>query len=193
MYVGQVPEIFRIADRLTDKERMAERAKIVTRKPRIVPMPTIGSNPNVEGPLHVSQEFKDNYYQNKAVEKKKEIREYEKDLMGCLGKKERLQYKLTKLDPRKKKENKKIISINFQLRDLDEKIIELQKESGITLNKMSSESKLGKIWARVKSVVDTVVKKIKKFFKKHRDAIEGVLMVALPIIGTAFFRKLLGL
>jgi hypothetical protein len=193
MYIGQVPEVFRIADRLTDKERMAERAKIVTRKPRIIPMPTIDSNPNVEGPLHVTQDFKDNYYQKKVDAKKKEKREYEKELMECLGKKERLQYKLTRLDPRKKKENKKIISINFQVRDLDDRIVELQKESGISLDGIKPESKLGKIWGRVKSVVAVIVKKAKKLYNKYKDAIEGVLLVALPIVVTAFFKKLLGL
>lgn len=193
VYIGEVPEVFRIADRLTEKERMAERAKIVTRKPRIIPMPTIDSNPNVEGPLHVSQDFKDAYYQKKVENVKKEKREYEKDLMACLAKKERLQYKLTRLDPRKKKDSKKVVSVNFQLRDLNERIVQLQKDSGINLDKLDCESKLGKIWGRVKTVVSKIFKKVTKFLKKHRDAIEGVLLVALPIIGTAIFKKLLGL
>ena len=193
VYIGNVPEVFRIADKLTEKERMAERSKIVTRKPRIVPMPTIDSNPNVQGPLYVTEQFRENFRKEKAIEKKKEKREYEKELLECLGKKERLQYKLSKLDRRKKKDCKKAIAIEFQLRDLDEKIEDLQKESGIVLDKQDSQSKLGKIWGRVKSVISKAIKKVKRFFKKHTDAIEGVLMVVLPIIGTAIFRRLLGL
>ena len=192
MYIGDVPEIFLIADRITEKERMIERSKIKTRKPRIIPMPTIKINKGAEGPLHVSQEFKDEFYRKKAEEKKKEKREYERELFECLGKKERLQFKLSKLDPKKKKDNKKIISINFRIQDLDEKIERLQRESGIDLKK-EGDSKLGKIWNRVKSTVKDVCKKVKKFWKKHSDAIEGVLTVVLPLVGAAFFKKFLGL
>lgn len=193
VYIGNVPEVFRIADVLTEKERMAERSKITTRKPRIVSMPTIDSNPNIQGPLYVTDDFKENFWKQKIQQKKKDKREYEKDLLECLGKKERLEYKLSRLDTRKKKDNKKAIAIRFQLRDLDEKIEDIQKESGICLDKTDSQSKLGKIWGRVKSFVVKTYKKVKKFFKKHSDAIEGILMVALPVIGTAIFRKLLGL
>lgn len=193
VYIGNVPEIFRIADAIAEKERMVERSKIVTRKARVIPMPTIESNPNIEGPLYVTEEYKEKFRKEKTQQKKKEKREYEKEILECLGKKERLQYKLSRLDKRKKKDCKKAIAIEFQLRDLDEKIEDLQKESGIRLDKQSKDSKLGKIWGRVKSVVATAIKAVKKFFKKHTDAIEGVLMVALPVIGASIFKKLLGL
>lgn len=191
MYIGNVPEVFLIADRIAEKERMAERSKIKTRKPRIIPMPTIEGNKGVEGPLHVSQEYKEQLYKQKAETKKKEKRDYERELLECLGKRERLQFKLSKLDPKKKKDNKKIISINFRIQDLDEKIKYLQQESGINLNK-EGDSKLGRIWKRVKSTFSNACKAVKKFWKKHSEAIEGVLAVVLPIIGAAIFKKFLG-
>ena len=192
-YIGKVPEVFLIADKLLEGERMAERSKIITRKARIIHMPTIKGAAGVEGPLHITQEYKDEFYKKKAVEKKKEKREYEREILECLGKKERLQYKMSKLDPKKKKENKRIISMRFRIQDLDERIEMLQRESGINLDKQDKDSKLGKIWNRVKPIVIKLYKKAKKFFKQHRDAIEGVLMVAVPVIGTAIFKKLLGL
>jgi hypothetical protein len=193
VYIGPVHEVFRIADRIAEQERMAERSKIVTRKARVVPMPTIDSNPNIEGPLVVTQEFINKCYQKNQEDKAKEMKGYERSLLECLGKKERLQYKLTCLSPKKKKENKKIVSINFQLRELDERIEKLQEESGINLSKVDSGSKLGRIWNRVKSTVVKLYKKAKKFVKKHADAIEGFLIVAVPVIGAAIFKKLLGL
>jgi hypothetical protein len=58
---------------------------------------------------------------------------------------------------------------------------------------VDSGSKLGRIWNRVKSTVVKLYKKAKKFVKKHADAIEGFLIVAVPVIGAAIFKKLLGL
>ena len=191
MYIGNVPEVFLIADRIAEKERMTERSKIKTRKPRIIPMPRIEGNKGAEGPLHVGQEYKEEFYKQKAEAKKKEKREYERELLECLGKRERLQFKISKLDPKKKKENKKIISINFRIQDLDEKIKSLQKESGIDLNK-EGDSKLGKFWKRIKATFSDIGKAVKKFWKKHSEAIEGVLVVVLPILGAAVFKKFLG-
>ena len=73
MYIGNVPEVFLIADRIADRERMAERSKIKTRKARIIPMPTIEGNKGAEGPLHVGQEYKEEFYKQKAETKKKEL------------------------------------------------------------------------------------------------------------------------
>jgi len=194
--VGPVPDIFRIADMKMRKMYPPD----PNRPPRRVPMPKIDSNPNIRGPLSVTKIFKEAWARDKAQEletrkrkeelqKRKTRREYERKIIDQLTKKARLESKLSSLDPTKAKDMKRITNINFQLKDIEDILEDLQKESGIDLKKLDTGSTLLRFWNKVKKFFSTVYKKIKKFFKKHFDTILKVCFVIIPGIIALFARK----
>lgn len=188
-YVGDVAEVFRIADHEMKKRARKNPSKKTS---KTIPMPKIDSNPRIKGPLHVTKEFKDSHYNKQEEKKKKEIKEYELEIYKTLAKIKRLKDSLIYLDPKKKKDSKRIAHINSRLRDLDEKLIRLQKESGINLNKLDTGSKLGRLWNEIKERAQKLFKRAKDLFKKYREPIEGVLLAVIPIIGVGFFKKFFG-
>lgn len=194
-FIGSMHPVFIMADKVANEMRMKEREKIITRKPRIVPMPTIEGCHGCEGPLYVTKEYKRQWdaekAKKKAEEEKRRKRTFELDLLDCLGKRERKQHKLDKLKSKRsrdKYEQKKMILLKFQIQDLDERIEAIQKESGIDLNKEDEQSMLGRIWSRVKSTVSKVCHKVKKFFKRNKDDIFGICGILLTIATAAFFK-----
>ena len=64
---NNIPEVFKIADKMME-EKYPQPKKV--KKPRKVPMPDIKSNPNVEGPLYVTEEW----YNKKVAKREKKIK-----------------------------------------------------------------------------------------------------------------------
>jgi len=192
-YIGPVPEIFKEADQRLRREFPVDYKK----KPsRVVPMPTIKSS-STRGPLSVDEEFTkvrkkemadDNASRMvvlKKLEKEKEKKskkEYEDEIIALLAKKTRLQYKLSDLSPRKKKESKKIAYFNSRIRDIDDRIKDAQKESGINLDKIELGSKLHRFWNAIKKKVKKFTEAIKNFYYANEETCMTCLLVIIPAI-----------
>lgn len=188
--IRTVPDIFRIADQ--EMKRRYPEDQRPHRAPRILPMETIQSNPNIRGPLSVTQEYTDNWNRSKAEEKQKKHHDYERDLIKKLAERERLRSKLTELDPSKKKQSRKIAAFNVQLKNLESSIKQIQKDSGINMDTLDYGTKLGRFWSKLKKKGKKLLKKIKKFYKDNQGLIEGVLAVVIPIVGSLLCKKILG-
>lgn len=197
--VGANHPIWKIADELAERDRMKNREKIKTRKPRIYykPIPKIEGCRGCEGPLYVTEEFKKRrskeIAEERARDEEERINGLKARLLDRLGKKDRYRLKLKGLTHKDKFQSQKIAVIKFYLADLDKEIKQLQEWIGIDLDECDKNSEMGTIWERVKSkaasVAKTVKKKVTKFIKRNRDVIEGVLSVIIPVIGGHLFRR----
>ena len=198
MFIGNQTsiEIMRRAEGLRKKHNPSQLRKMPKRKK---PMPTLNSNPNIRGPLEVTQEYRDNYEKQQLEEKRsneeKERRSAEAkrradehSYMQMIAKRKRFELVLDDLDPKKKKDSIKIAEINAKLLNLDRKIKRYQVELGIDPNNINkSSSKLRNFWEAIKKKSKKVWKKVKKFFKRNKDTIYEILMIITPV----FFGKAL--
>jgi hypothetical protein len=190
-YIGDVPAIFRFADMQAKKERMNnvnERRQRLG--PRTKPVPRIQSSETIRGPLFVTQEYKDAKNKEKKKKRDAEKLEQELDLAQLLSKKARWEARLAVLNPAKKKDSEEMARLNIKLRRNEERIEEAKEVSGITdFNELKQGSKLARFWERTKARVSKVVKTVKKWFKKHSEAIEGAAIIALPFLAFGLLKK----
>lgn len=185
-----IPEIFKIADRAMAKKYPQE--KYVT-KPKVVPMPDIDSNPNVQGPLRVTEKWYVKKKRRQQINRLKDQTDCQKEMIRLLTRKEELRYKLGTLDISKKKDAKKIASINIELKYIDADIEMLEMQSGIKASELDRGSKLGRFVGKVKMITKKVSKKVKKFFKRHKEVVSAIASVLVPVLGGLIFKKSLGI
>lgn len=190
-YVGTVPAIFQFADMQTRKERMDnvnQRRKRLG--PRTKDVPRIQSSSTIRGPLSVTPEYKEVKDKEKKKKKEAEMAVNELDLAQLLSKKARLEAKLAQLNPAKKKDAAEMAQINIKLRRNAEKIEQAKERSGITdFSELNQGSKLRRFWERVKKGCSKIVKRVKKWYKEHKEMVDGFSIVALPIIGLSLLKK----
>ena len=188
-YLGSnVPEVFRIADAQMEAENPK---KEYVREPYEVPMPTIGSNPNVEGPIHMTKEEYEKRKIKQERKREKKTREAEIEIIQYLAREEMIRSKLAKLDPCKKKDSKKIAAYNIELKNLRANIEMLQDQYGIKIDSLDRGNKVSRFFARLKRKVDKVIKKVKKWYNRNNDLIIGVLGIAVPVLLSGFIAKLI--
>lgn len=185
---SNLPECFRAAD-----EIMAKRSpkKKIIRRVKEVPVPDIDSNPNINGPLGVTEDFylKEKAKKNKKIEKMKETADI--DLIQLAAKKDMLIKKLNKLDIGKKKDAKKIATINIEIHNIDNKIKMIETQTGVKSKEIIKGTKWGRFFDKVKTKAKKIGKKIKKFITRNSEAIVGVIAVAIPSI-ISLISKLIG-
>jgi hypothetical protein len=182
------------AERLfTDCERYFRRQGLYTdwskTEPKVVPMPRIENDHTIRGPFFVTDEFKRNFDLQKAKEKEKERKEYERDMIILLAKKERCFAKLSAIDISKKKDVKRLALLNIQLVNIDNELKRLEFFSGIKIDQLCNGTKLGRFWNKVKTKFRRGIKKLKKFFRKFQEPVLGFLSIAIPIIGSFLVKK----
>jgi hypothetical protein len=117
-------------------------------------------------------------------------KEYEEKLVKLLGKKAVLKKQLGSLNPNKAKDMKTIAAINFQLKDVDEQIHDIQQESGINLEEAETGSRLDRFVAYLKKQKDKIVKNVKSVWKKYKEVIISAGLVVVSIVSRIFLRKL---
>ena len=118
-----------------------------------------------------------------------DLKVYEKKMIDLLVRRISCEKSLAKLNIHSNKDQKQIIALNFKLRKIDDKLSKLQERSGIDLTKLNTGSRFDRFLNYIKRTFSTVVKKIKKFFKRNIDIILGVASLVLPFIGSIFFKK----
>lgn len=188
-YLGsKIPEVFRIADEQVNAENPK---KEYVREPYEVPMPSIQSNPNVEGPIHMTKEE----YERKKIKQQrkyeKKTREAEVEIIQYLAREEMIKSKLAKLDPCKKKDSKKIAAYNIELKNLRANIEMLQEQYGIKIDSLDRGSKVSRFFARLKKKATRIVRKIKKWYERNDDLVIGVLGIALPVLISSLIAKII--
>ena len=205
-------EMMRAADAYMQENHPSELHKM---PPRVVPVPTLDS-PNIRGPLNVSPEYREEFYRNKEAEKsrkeKERMEKEEKDrlnaikleesqrqkaefkYMNMITKRDRLRLKLENLNPRKKKNARKIAEIKAELLRLDRKIEEAQTDGSIIITG-KKRSRFRRFWENVKLKARKKWKKVKRFFRKHKETIIEIASIIVPVllgkIGYTFFKRVL--
>ena len=183
-----VPDIFKIADREMEK-KYPPNDRLT--KPKEIPMPYIDSNPNVPGPIYVTNDWYYKKKKKKIVERAKETRDIHIEMMQLLAKRDMLRIKLGKLNPANKKDSKKIVVINVKIKDINAELEMLSWQYNINLEELDKGSRLGRFIGRVKRKVKKITKVIKNLWEDHSDFILNIGSIILPFISTIIFKKLL--
>lgn len=188
-YLGSnIPEVFRIADRQVDAENPN---KEYVREPYEVPMPSIQSNPNVEGPIHMTKEEYEKRKIKQQKKREKKTREAEVEIIQYLAREEMIKSRLAKLDPCKKKDSKKIAAYNIELKNLRANIEMLQEQYGIKIDSLDRGSKVSRFFARLKKKATRIFRKIKKWYERNDDLVIGVLGIAIPVLFSSLIAKII--
>ena len=182
-----VPKIFKIADR--EMEKRYPKEDRMKGKPREIPMPYIDSNPNVPGPVYVTKDWYYKKKKEKMIEKGKEAREVHIEMIQLLAKKDMLKSKLASLDPGKKKDSKKIASINVEIKDINAELEMLSWQYGINITELDKGSRLGRFLARLKRKSKKIIKKVKRFFIDNSDFIMNIAAIVVPVIMAIFGKQ----
>jgi len=188
-YMGSnIPEVFRVAAEQVARENPK---RDYVKKPYTVPMPTIHSNPNVEGPIHMTREEYEKQKIKQQRKREKKAKEAEVEIIQYLAREEMIRSKLGKLDPCKKKDSKKIAAYNIELKSIRANIEMLQEQYNIKINELDRGNKISRFLGRLKRKARKVVKKAKKWFKRNEELISGILGIAVPVLIATFLGKFL--
>lgn len=135
----------------------------------------------------------DNFLKQEAekLERKKarKRKEYECEMIRLLARREYIVANLNRLDPRKKKDAKKIAALNAELIWIEKQIGKLEEESGLERIQLKSGTKRGRFFWKVKRRLKKIWKKTKSFCKENAEVIVSVIAVALPSIISLFTKK----
>lgn len=188
-YLSQnIPEVFRIADRRM--EELHPRPQYV-KKPYEVPVPMIDSNPNVDGPLHITK----GWYEKEKIKKKKardkQKRDCELEMIQLLAMRDHLRHKLGSLNPGKKRDAKEIAAINVKLRDIQTQLSCLETESGIHIDELDHGTRVSRFIGRMKRGCKKAVKKVKRFCKRHADLFATIGAIIAPFLGSLLCKFLI--
>ena len=174
-----IPKIFIEADRQINEAH--PEPEIIT-KPKEVPMPFIEGVKGVKGPVVVTEDW---YVKGKKKELAR-IAENKKDtqieMMQLIAERDRLRYKLGKLDPSKKKDSKAIVVINVKLKDIDAELKALEDIAGVKIDSLDRGSRLGRFVGKIKKVFHTVKKAVKRWYRRNEDLIKGIIAIAIPVV-----------
>lgn len=161
------------------------------KKPKIIPMPFIKDAPGSKDKVIVTEEWYVKTKKKKLAKQAKARRDIQIEMMELLGEKDILRSKLSELDESKKKDMKKIVSINIKIKDINAELEMLQKEAGINIDDLDKGTKLGRFCSRLKKTVKKKMKRVRKWVKRNREVVSAVLSVVVPVIIGFVTRKLL--
>ena len=183
-----VPRIFKIADKMLEEEHKNDPKPV--KRIREVPVPFIKGNPNVTGPVIVTEDWYLKKKKKKIAERSRDIKETQIEMMRLLAKRDRLKFKLGKLDYTSKKESKEIICINIELKDIDAELKMLQKQSGVDLNDLEKGTRFSRFIGLINRKTKKICKKIKKWYKRNRELIVGLAYIIIPVAVTALIKMI---
>lgn len=176
-----VPNIFKIADREMEK-RYPKNNRLT--KPREVPMPYINSNPNVPGPVYVTEDWYLKKKKKKMIERSKEKRDVQIEMIQLLARRDMLRIKLGELNPGKKQDSKRIAAINVNLKDINAELEMLSMQYNISIKELDKGTRVGRYIGRLKRKTKKIVKKIKRYWEDNSDFLVNMASIILPIVTT---------
>lgn len=162
-------------------------------EPKVIPMPFIKEAKGSKDKVIVTEDWYVKAKKKKLARISKDKKDMQIEMMQLLGQRDILKSRLSKLDSSKKKDMKKIISINVRIKDIDAELAMLQKESGIIIDELDKGSKVGRFFNRLKRSVKKKFKKVKRFCKYNRELITGILGIVIPVFAGLIGKKLLAL
>jgi len=148
-------------------------------EPVKIPMPFIHGDGR-KGPLYITEDWYVKKKKKRIIQNAKEKKIIQCDIMEAVGKLERVNIKLAKLDPSRKKDVKKIVKLNIKKRDLELEIDTLQKECGVEIESLYKGNKWRRRWESFKKKIKKCWKKVKRWFSDNKEYIFGFLAVAIP-------------
>lgn len=192
--LGNIPRIFTDDDYLIeadDEDVKPAPKKEYVKEPIEVPMPFIHGD--TDGPIVVTKDWYVKTKKERLYSNAEDMKEVQIELMQLIAERDRLKYKLGQLNPGKKRDAKIRAAICIKLKDIEVEIESIQRFYGIDLNTLDRGSKLGRFVANVKKVFKTIKKKIKKFYRKHEELINGICALAIPVLIGTLSKGLLAL
>lgn len=184
-----IPEIFLEADRQYMEEHKND--PIPVTKPIKVPMPFIHGVKGVKQPIIITEDWALKKKKKELKRRAEDLKEMQIEMMQLIAKRDRLRLKLGELDPANKKDARRIVSYNVQLKDIEADLSMLQDQSGINLNELDHGSRLARFIGGMKRWVKRKVKKVKKFFRENKELILGMCAIILPVVVSAITKVII--
>lgn len=193
-YIQEAKEYVPLDDPFAEAERLFRIKEAANyhgvKRVKDVPMPRIAKVDGMKGPI---VPFKEWYIRGKLEHLglvAEDYRDYQEEMIENIAERDRLRFILGTLDPGSKKDMKKAVKINSELRNLECELIFLKDITGIEMDTIEKGSKLGIFYGHAARFFKRVKKSIKKFFKKHEDMISGIASVVVPTILGGVARKI---
>lgn len=176
-----------------DKQLKSKKESKTVKNPKEIPMPFIHGCKGAKEQIVVTE----NWYVKEKKSQLARVAENKKDaqieMMQLIAKRDRLRYKLGKLDPSKKKDSKLIVTINIQLKDIEAELKTLQQLTGINIDKLDRGTRLGRFVGKIKKIFHKVKKVVKRWYNEYEDVIKGVLAIAIPVVVSTIAKKIIAI
>lgn len=182
-----VPKIFLEADRVMEKEFKP----LNKNKPIEKPMPRIEGVPGVQGPLYVTEDWYIEKQRKRELKRLKQQKEAQIEMINLLAQKDCLRHKIGKLDPSKKRDSKRIAAMNVRIRDIDAELRFLEIENDCKVQDIDRGTKLGRTIGHIKRFARKISKKIKKFYNRNIELINGMATMIIPVVASLTIKSLL--
>ena len=158
-----------------------------------IPMPFIKGDGSKKRKVIITEDWYVKQKKKHAAERAMDKKDMQLEMMRLVAKRDRIRYKLGELNPHKKKDSKKIIAYNEELKDIDAQLKMLQEQSGIKLDELDHGTKLGRFVGKIKRAWKRFTKKVKKVYERNEALIVGIASVVIPIVGGIIIKGILGL
>lgn len=196
-YVGSpdaAPAIFRAVDKAMDPVLRQEFIDIYHRDPdeKIVkfPQPRIKSAGGIIAPICVTEDWYLSQERKLDLEKQKEQKSAKVVMINLLTERDRLRYKIGKLDPTTTKGARKIALINIEIKNIEREIEILEEQNGCKCPEIDRGSKIGRTIGHIERGLKKFKKKCKKFFKRNEELIIGMASIILPVVASVAIKLL---
>lgn len=185
-----VPDIFKQADRKVAEEHKDD--PNIVNKTKEIPMPFV-TGPSSHKQVFVTEDWYVKKKKKKAKHMAMERKDAHTEIIELLMKKDRIKHKMSKLDPTKKKDSKKLLKNNVKLNDIDTEIQVLEKFNNIDAKEVEKGSRGMRLYYGTKRVIHKKVHKLKKklinfkdrvcgWFKRNRKDIMDIVLMCVPVI-----------
>lgn len=179
-----MPKVFKTA------EEPAVEEKIIT-KPKTIPMPFIdGRTDTNKGPVVITEDWYVKCRKKELAEIAKDRKAAQIEMMQLIAERDRLRYKLGKLDMSKKRDSKIAVAMNVKIKDINAELESLQSITGININTLDKGSRLGIFVGKCKRLFHKVKKAVKKWWERNGELITGLAAIILPFIANKLVKKL---
>lgn len=182
-----VPKIFLDADKVMESEYKP----LKENKPIEKPMPRIEGVPGVKGPLYVTEDWYIEKQRKRELKRLKEQKAAQIEMINLLAQKDCLRHKIGKLDPSKKRDAKRIAAMNVRIRDIDAELRFLEIENDCKVKDIDRGTKFGRVVGHVKRFTRKIGKKIKKFYNRNVELVNGMATMLIPVITSLIIKSLL--
>lgn len=117
-----------------------------------------------------------------------EKRAMEIAFIQLLARRDLLRQNLSKLDPGKKRDCKAIAVMNIELTMINQRIQDIEAVIGKRSEELDHGTKTGRAINKAKRGLRKIGNSIKRFVKRNRDIVEGVVTIAVPLLAAVVIK-----